>query len=357
METMKKLSLTFIAVVLFAGCQNEENKNGKLTQTENKISKVRKIQNNHEWDQVEEVVIGRWVKGTFDVPEVNQDNKNLFPYITDEAWEYFKPAAYKLFNETYPEDDQTFYDEQEAFADLVKSLGIKVHRPDHLEYRTIGTSQCYSRDPIITIGNKFIIANMYVENRRKETSNYRRLALELAKKYDGEVVNMPPSREGYPEENAYLEGGDVFVDGKNIYVGLSGNASNKKGVEWLKNELGDSYTVTGIPLKRHVLHLDCAMMLINETFGIICKDDFVNYEAVPERLKNRTWVEVKPYEAQRMATNGMVINPQTVIMIDAFPHVVEQVKEMGIKVYTVPFKKANYFGGGLRCSYQPIFRK
>ena len=58
-----------------------------------------------------------------------------------------------------------------------------------------------------------------------------------------------------------------------------------------------------------------------------------------------------------MATNGIAVNPSTVILIDHFPDVIEKVRAMGIKVIEIPFKKGNYFGGGLRCSYQPITRK
>ncbi len=75
---------------------------------------------------------------------------------------------------------------------------------------------------------------------------------------------MPANNPGYPEENAYLEGGDVFVNGKEIYVGMTGNATNDNGIEWLRETLGNEYIVHKIPLQHHVLHLDCAMMLINE---------------------------------------------------------------------------------------------
>ena len=69
---------------------------------------------------------------------------------------------------------------------LVKSLGIKVRRPDELEYHSPSTIQNYSRDPVITIGNKIIITNMKAEHRRKETTMYLPLALDLAQNYNGE---------------------------------------------------------------------------------------------------------------------------------------------------------------------------
>ena len=315
------------------------------------------IQNHHEWDELKEVVVGRWVKNSFNTPTVNKTMKESFPYITEAAWDYMKEAENQTLSNVYPQDDQRYYDEQENLVNTLQSLGVTVRRPDEIEFGVTATTQCYSRDPIITIGNKLIITNMNFEGRRQETANYRRIALELARNYDGEVVSMPPLKPGYPEENAYLEGGDVFVNGNEIYVGVSGNASNDKGIEWLQNDLGSAYTVHKIPLHNNVLHLDCAMMLINETQGIVCKEDFIDFNALPESLQNREWVEVKPEEAQIMATNGIVINKSTIIMTDAFPNVAQEVRAMGIEVHEIPFKKANYFGGGLRCSYQPIYRK
>ena len=320
------------------------------------MEKENTIQNNHEWDDLKEVVVGRWDVNSFNVPAVDKSLKKFFPYITDASFDYMAKAQNKSLSDVFPEDDQAYADEQENLVQTLKNLGVKVRRPDEMEFTTVGTSTCYSRDPIITIGNKFILTNLKTEQRRQESGNYRRIALDLAKKYNGEVISMPANKLGYHEDNMYIEGGDVFVNGKEIYVGVTGNASNDKGIEWLQNELGASYTVHKIELHANVLHLDCAMMLINETQGIICKEDFVDFDALPESLKNREWIEATPEEAQVMATNGVVVNTKTIIMSDAFPHIAKQVRDLGIEVHEIPFKKANYFGGGLRCSYQPIIR-
>jgi len=354
MKTIKKLIL---ATVIGAGILSAftlPNSKNDLKETKGKDLIIR---NNHEWDQLQEVVVGRWESGSFIVPKVDKNLKDFFPYITDASFDYMKAAENKALIDAYPEDDKQYHLETENLVKTLKELGVKVKRPDEMEFDVVGTSQVYSRDPIIVIGNKFIVSNMYTIQRRQETGNYRRIALELAKEYQGEVVNMPANKPGFHKDNTYLEGGDVFVAGKDVYVGVSGNASNEKGIAWLQNELGASYKVHAIPLKKNVLHLDCAMMLINEKQGIICKEDFVDFESAPKSLKNREWVKAKPEEAQIMATNGVVVNRNTIIMSDAFPHIAQQVRDMAIEVIEIPYKKANYFGGGLRCSYQPITRK
>ncbi|UTW62859.1 hypothetical protein KFE98_01495 [bacterium SCSIO 12741] len=355
-ELLNPLILTVCTSILLIGCESGIQQEQKQENPATEMEKTGQINNPNEWNQLKEVVIGRWIVGTFNTPTIDTSMKNRFPYIPDAAWGYMKASENKNLFELYPEDDRMYHEEQEGLVSKLEELGVKVRRPDPMEFNVVATTQCYSRDPIITIGDKFIITNMNFEGRRQETANYRRIALDLTQNYKGEVICMPANKPGYPETNVYLEGGDVFVDGKDVYVGCSGNASNDAGIEWLRETLGNEYTVTKIPLAHHVLHLDCAMMLINEKQGVICKSDFIDFESAPNKLKNREWVEVEPEKAQIMATNGIVVNPTTVLMIDHFPEVIKQVEAMGITVHAMPFKKGNYFGGGLRCSYQPISR-
>ena len=315
-----------------------------------------RINNQHEWDELRAAVVGRWVPHTYRSPAIDESLAVRFPYIPAAAWEYFRPTEHGLLSEVSPDDDLGYSAEQEHLVTTLESLGVTVRRPDEIPFPTVATTQCYARDPIVTIGTTFIVTNMNFEGRRQETGSYRRIAVDLATDYDGTVVSMPPLRPGDDERNVYLEGGDVFVNGSEVYVGMSGNATNDLGIEWLRGELGRAYTVHKIPLAPHVLHLDCDMMLINERQGIVCKHDFVDFDGLPESLQGTQWVEVEPAQAQVMATNGVVINPNTIIMADAFPEVAERVRAMGIEVHEIPFAKANYFGGGLRCSYQPIER-
>jgi N-dimethylarginine dimethylaminohydrolase len=41
----------------------------------------------------------------------------------------------------------------------------------------------------------------------------------------------------------YREGGDVLLDGEDIYVGISGKASDRNGAAWLAGFFGPGYRV------------------------------------------------------------------------------------------------------------------
>ena len=59
-------------------------------------------------------------------------------------------------------------------------------------------------------------------------------------------------------DGPFLEGGDTLLNGSEIYVGISGCASDLAGVDWLQALLGDDYRVIAVAMKSNVLHLDCA---------------------------------------------------------------------------------------------------
>ena len=72
---------------------------------------------------------------------------------------------------------------------------------------------------------------------------------------------MPPPSPHYDETGPFLERGDVELDGYNVYVGMSGNASNAAGIEWLQQFLGPEYRVYTIKRDYSILHLDTVFML------------------------------------------------------------------------------------------------
>ena len=54
--------------------------------------------------------------------------------------------------------------------------------------------------------------------RRSETVGYMNIALDLQARYNGQVIQMPENKPGEDTENAYLEGGDVFVNNTDLNI-------------------------------------------------------------------------------------------------------------------------------------------
>jgi len=85
-------------------------------------------------------------------------------------------------------------------------------------------------------------------------------------------------------EPATLDGGDVLVLGKNIFIGMS-TRSNHEAIHQLQELLGkDGYTITGVQL-HDCLHLKSAVTRVNDNTLLINKNwvdisHFGNYELV-----------------------------------------------------------------------------
>jgi len=162
------------------------------------------------------------------------------------------------------------------------------------------------------IGNRFIETELMLPVRRWERFGVRRALAERLTSSNAQIVSMPPavpipeSNDGTWGPGPFIEGGDVFVISKNIYVGNSGNGSNTAGVKWLTQYLGDEYPVHEIKLTKVMLHLDCCLATPRPGLAVICREGFV--DGVPEFLKDWTLVDVPLKDAkEKMACNGLVL--------------------------------------------------
>ena len=66
------------------------------------------------------------------------------------------------------------------------------------------------------------------------------------------IINVP--------SDIYLEGGDIVVDNKLVYVGISERAT-MDGVSFLRKVLGNDYSVIPLKLKPKFLHLDVVLVI------------------------------------------------------------------------------------------------
>ncbi|MBK9926806.1 MAG: dimethylargininase [Anaerolineales bacterium] len=87
----------------------------------------------------------------------------------------------------------------------------------------------------------------------------------------------------YIREPATLDGGDVLVIGKDIFIGLS-TRSNNVAINQLKDLLSDDgYTVTGVPL-HDCLHLKSAVTRVDDNTLLI----------------NKSWVDASLFEGYKL---------------------------------------------------------
>ncbi|WP_151737550.1 dimethylarginine dimethylaminohydrolase family protein [Paenibacillus tengchongensis] len=287
-------------------------------------------------------------------------------FLTQEAQALFRDQPGRNHAESYPERQARWEAERRSFEQVLQRYGVEVLHPRRLTEaeketcRAEGYSNFFVRDPFFTVGHAVVEGSLRFRHRRQEVLPVREIMKQQVMPADCLYVAVPQPEVADKEDltlgaGPFLEGGDVIVLGKHVFVGSSGLASNRFGAEWLRKLLTPfGYTVELVRLKSGVLHLDCAMGLVREGLMIACEAVFL--DGIPEML--RTWdkIPVTKAETSLLATNGLPINESVYVLDPAFGHLGEQLERRGIKVEAVDYAITRSFGGSFRCSTQPLNR-
>lgn len=139
---------------------------------------------------------------------------------------------------------------------------------------------------------------------------------------------------------ATVDGGDVLVLGKEIYVGLS-TRSNQAAVDQMNQLLGPyGYHVTGVELK-DCLHLKSAVTRLDDK-TILINRRWVDVEI----FDGCDWIDIdpsEPYAANCLVVNGTVIYPTS------FPKTCKLLEEKGYRVKTIQVDELAKAEGAVTC--------
>jgi N-dimethylarginine dimethylaminohydrolase len=269
--------------------------------------------------------------------------------------------------EAMPERQQRWEAEREALKRAFEKYGVEVLRPRLLTQwekdagGKNGYSNSFVRDPWFTIGNAVIEGSLRLPHRRGEVLPSRDIFKREVYPAVCRYVALPqPEIMPLNVENGgpgpFLEGGDVLVYGRHVFVGNSGRASNALGAEWLRKLLAsDGYTVEIVRMKPNFLHLDCVMGLVREGLVIVHEAGLI--DGLPRALKDWQRIQASEEEAMNLGTNGLPITPNVYVADPAFRRIGDAVAKHGITVEYVDFAISRAFGGSFRCSTQPLWRE
>jgi len=172
-----------------------------------------------------------------------------------------------------------------------------------------------------------VITRPGADSRKPETESIVRALTPLVK-----LVHL--------HEPATLDGGDVLVLGKKIYIGLS-TRSNQAAVDQLNEILSEyGYSVTGVPLQ-DCLHLKSAMTRVDDHTLLI------NKKWVGESyFENFDLIEVDPSEPY--AANCLPIG-DSIIFPKAFPKTCSKLEAKGYKIFPVDVSELAKAEGAVTC--------
>src|SRR6056297_403805 len=232
-----------------------------------------------------------------------------------------------------------------GFRSVLEAAGVRVHSP-HLAPASVQDQTC-PRDIGFVIGDTFVAAGLRVASRVEEIEGIRHILGDM----DGPRLHLP--------DGVCLEGGDVLVDGPQVFVGY-GQRSDAEGAAFLQAHFSDRFTVVPLPTRaldegEDILHLDCAFQPLGLGHALIYPDGLAT---LPDAVRAYDWIEVTRQEATALATNVISVAPDHVIARTApdCARVNAALRSAGYKVTEVAFDAVPGTGGSFRCATLPLSR-
>ena len=310
----------------------------------------------HEWGKLHEVVVG--ISPAEDFVVFYEESAR---WMSPDVAAFSRKHAGRRLIDIDPDWALRCERQVDALAGLLAREGVSVHRPQRLEEaeRTFlagngeGT-QLFVRDPLIVVADHVIEASVRLICRQRERYGLRTIVQGMAQQRGARWTSVPL---GLPNcvDGPFLEGGDTLLNGYEIYVGMSGCASDMAGIDWLQALLGERYRVIPVAMKSNVLHLDCCLTLVKPGLLVWCPEKLI--DGLPKSLRAWDKIAVSIDEANRLATNGLMLEEGRMIVDSDNRRVIDELRQRDMDVIPLPFDGPIKVGGGLRCAHHPLLRE
>ncbi|MFA9457025.1 dimethylarginine dimethylaminohydrolase family protein [Halalkalibacter sp. AB-rgal2] len=201
--------------------------------------------------------------------------------------------------------------------------------------------QVFTRDIGFTVGHIVFVAEMAHNIRQGEEDLLKSWLHDQKISYYNLLGDM-------------IEGGDVLIDGKTIYVGIS-NRTNQNAIHHLQ-KIMQNYEIITVPFTEKYLHLDCVFNIISPTEALCYPDAFSKkeYDFLSQRYD---LIEVSEQEQFTLGTNVLSIGRKTLFSLPVNQQVNQKLRDRGYTVIEVDITEIIKSGGSFRCCTLPIRRE
>ncbi|MCM2979311.1 arginine deiminase family protein [Niallia circulans] len=228
--------------------------------------------------------------------------------------------------------------QHEMFIETLQKNGVEIILlPAEEKYH----EQVFTRDIGFTLGSQIFVAEMARDARHGE----ERVLIDYLKKKEITYTDI---------KGNFIEGGDVIIDGKTIFAGIS-QRTNEAAIRHLQT-LMPSYDVIAVPFTDTYLHLDCVFNILSPTEGLIFPGEF--HKEKEKLLRERfDFIHVSAKEQETLGTNVLSIGNKKVISLPMNEGVNKELQKRGYEVLEVDFSEIIKSGGSFRCCSMPLLRE
>ncbi|WP_110928999.1 dimethylarginine dimethylaminohydrolase family protein [Bacillus massiliglaciei] len=200
--------------------------------------------------------------------------------------------------------------------------------------------QVFTRDIGFTIDDKVYLAEMAQPIRQGEE----------------EILRSWLTEHNVPYHNIskkHIEGGDVILDGKQLYIGQS-SRTHEVSIDYL-NEMLPDYDITAISFEEKYLHLDCIFNVISPNDALVYRDA-IDPEVLKKLESRYHLIEVPSEEQFTLGTNVLSIGDGKIISLPVNKKTNDQLRKKGFTVIEVDISEIIKSGGSFRCCSMPLRR-
>lgn len=224
------------------------------------------------------------------------------------------------------------------FVGALKDQGIDVVLLSPLEKYP---EQVFTRDIGFTLGKKVYVAEMAADIRQGEENLLKHWLEEQQIPFS----NLTGDR---------IEGGDVLIDGKTIYIGVS-NRTFEEAIDHLRSLIHE-FEIISVPFTDTYLHLDCVFNIISPEEALIFPGE-IHGEKVKMLESRYDLIKVSEEEQFTLGTNVLSIGNKKIFSLPINTNVNKELRSRGYEVIEVDITEIIKSGGAFRCCTMPVKRR
>ena len=271
---------------------------------------------------------------------------------------YDPKSRENVLNGTFP-NEKNLIAELNSFLKILKKYNVNVIRPETIE----NYNQIFTRDIAFVIDDKIVVSGI-IDERKKEIDGIEKV---FSKICSDKIITL--------SNDARIEGGDVILDGENIYIGYSKEddfnkykvaRTNEKAINEIKilfphkNIFSFELNKSDLSARDNALHLDCCFQPIGKNKAIIYEGGFKNYDDVlliTEKFGDNNLIRISREEMYNMNSNIFSISENVIVSENGFKRLNRLLSEQGFIVEEIKFSEIAKMEGLLRCTTLPLQRR
>ena len=271
---------------------------------------------------------------------------------------YDPKSRENVLNGTFP-NEKNLIAELNSFLKILKKYNVNVIRPEIIE----NYNQIFTRDIAFVIDDKIVVSGI-INERKKEIDGIEKVFSKIS---SDKIITL--------SNDARIEGGDVILDGENIYIGYSKEddfnkykvaRTNEKAINEIKilfpnkNIFSFELNKSDLSARDNALHLDCCFQPIGKNKAIIYEGGFKNYDDVlliTKKFGDDNLIRISREEMYNMNSNIFSISENVIVSENGFKRLNRLLSEQGFIVEEIKFSEIAKMEGLLRCTTLPLQRR